>query len=284
MRCQVLTDAAGFWRLSSAFLLADPVLNHVILTTIASRLQDPDAAREREVFAALVDGSGAVVGAAMRTPPYQAYISAMPPEAVETLVDALLSACPDNAGVGGTVGEADAFAAAWARRTGARIETRMRQRIHRLDEPTPPRPAAAGGWRQAGAADRDLLVRWSEAFEREAEGHVSGEVVGAVASRLAGGRAFLWESGGEPVCYAARTAAEGGVVRIGPVYTPPAHRRHGFAAALVFAIGESALAGGAERLMLYTDLANPTANRVYHRIGYRPFADVALLAFSAPPA
>lgn len=282
MRCEVHTDAGAFWRRASAFLLAEPVLNHVILTMVGTRAERPDAAGPGEIYAAVVDGSGAVVGAAMRTPPHEAYVSPMPPAAVEALVDTLVAVCPGNAGVGGTVAESDSFAAGWARRTGARVELRMRQRIHRLDEPTPPAPVP-GGWRCADAADRDLLIQWSEAFEREAEGHASGRADAAVDARIGTRRAFLWEAG-VPVCYAGRTEARGGVVRIGPVYTPPRHRRHGFAAALVHALGGAALRDDASRVMLYTDLGNATANGVYHRIGYRPLADVHLHTFWPPPA
>jgi len=51
--------------------------------------------------------------------------------------------------------------------------------------------------------------------------------------------------------------------RIGPVYTPPEHRGHGYAAAVTAAAARGALERGARQVLLYTDLANPTTNRLY---------------------
>ena len=42
------------------------------------------------------------------------------------------------------------------------------------------------------------------------------------------------------------------------------------------------LAGGRRRCYLYTDLANPTSNAIYRRIGYRQVAESAEFAFEAP--
>jgi predicted GNAT family acetyltransferase len=64
-----------------------------------------------------------------------------------------------------------------------------------------------------------------------------------------------------------------GVVRIGPVYTPPQHRRRGYAGSAVAAASRRALAEGATRCMLFTDLANPTSNKIYAEVGYRRCAD-----------
>jgi predicted GNAT family acetyltransferase len=44
-------------------------------------------------------------------------------------------------------------------------------------------------------------------------------------------------------------------------------------------LSQHALAHGAERVLLHTDLANPTSNGVYQRIGYRPVHDVTEFEF-----
>src|SRR5207302_1209249 len=143
-----------------------------------------------------------VVGAAMRTPPHDIYVSPMPLAAMEPLADALLAACPDARGVGGTVEEAEAFAAAWARRTGARPEVRMRTRIYRLDAVVPPERPPAGAWRQATPADRELLLPWTEAFHLDVEPDtpVPPGIGADLDTRIASGRALVWVDG-EPVSY-----------------------------------------------------------------------------------
>jgi predicted GNAT family acetyltransferase len=59
-------------------------------------------------------------------------------------------------------------------------------------------------------------------------------------------------------------------VRIGPVYTPPERRARGYAGSAVAAASRRALAGGADTCMLFTDLSNPTSNKIYAEVGYTP--------------
>lgn len=70
-------------------------------------------------------------------------------------------------------------------------------------------------------------------------------------------------------------------VRIGPVYTPPAERGRGYASALVASISRDRLDEGKRFCFLFTDLANPTSNRIYERIGYERVCESAQIAFKA---
>jgi predicted GNAT family acetyltransferase len=92
---------------------------------------------------------------------------------------------------------------------------------------------------------------------------------------------LLWEVDGAPVAQATARPVVAGMSRIGPVYTPPEHRRHGYAAAVTAAASRWALDQGAQRVLLFTDLANPITNRLYPRIGYRPLHDTVELRFAA---
>jgi predicted GNAT family acetyltransferase len=64
-----------------------------------------------------------------------------------------------------------------------------------------------------------------------------------------------------------------GVVRVGPVWTPPDLRGRGYASALVAATTALALERGARRCMLFADVANATSNAIYRRIGFERVAD-----------
>ena len=63
-------------------------------------------------------------------------------------------------------------------------------------------------------------------------------------------------------------------VRVTLVYTPPAVRGHGYASSCVAALSALLLASGRKYCFLFTDLANPTSNSIYTKIGYRPVCDV----------
>ena len=69
-----------------------------------------------------------------------------------------------------------------------------------------------------------------------------------------------------------------GQARVSLVRTPPEERGRGFAGAVTSAVSRAALDAGAEQVLLFTDLANPTSNALYQRLGYRPLADHAALA------
>ena len=73
-----------------------------------------------------------------------------------------------------------------------------------------------------------------------------------------------------------------GVARIAPVYTPPEHRGRGYASNAVAALRRRALERGVRSCMLYTDLANPTSNAIYQKIGYRPVCDSRNYRFASP--
>jgi predicted GNAT family acetyltransferase len=167
---------------------------------------------------------------------------------------------------------ARAIVAAWIGRAGGRAECRMRQAMHLLSEVRdPPRPAR-GRLRTAREGEQSLLVAWERAFLVEAG--VTGLELAArtVSARLADGAQLVWDDDG-PVSTLTLSPAIAGVRRIGPVYTPPEHRRRGYASSAVAAASRRALAGGASRCMLFTDLTNPTSNKIYAAVGFRRCGD-----------
>lgn len=87
----------------------------------------------------------------------------------------------------------------------------------------------------------------------------------------------MWEDG-ETLSMAVGREPLEGVVRISEVYTPPDKRNRGYAAACVHALSAQHRDAGF-RSILYTDLANPTANSIYRRIGYRAVAEVLRYRF-----
>lgn len=74
-----------------------------------------------------------------------------------------------------------------------------------------------------------------------------------------------------------------GVVRISGVYTPPDRRGRGYASGCVAAASGYALGSVAHTCVLYTDLRNPTSNRIYAKLGYRPVADVTTWRYAQRP-
>jgi predicted GNAT family acetyltransferase len=167
------------------------------------------------------------------------------------------------------------LAAAVARAYGARVGGRPAldhvSRLYRLDAVVPP-PPVPGRLRPLTAGEVGLLERWTADFSREA--HVPPDIAPGVAARLVEqGRQLVWEVGGEPVCLVGHRPPVAGVPRLGPVWTPPRHRRRGYAGAAVAAVCARLLAAGAPAVVLFADTGNPTSTGVYTRLGFRPVAD-----------
>ncbi len=81
---------------------------------------------------------------------------------------------------------------------------------------------------------------------------------------------------------AGATPETAGQVRIAPVYTPAALRGRGYAGAATAEVSRAAREAGVAEVLLFTDLANPTSNGLYRRIGYRPVADFSVWRFAGP--
>ena len=69
-------------------------------------------------------------------------------------------------------------------------------------------------------------------------------------------------------------------IRIGPVYTPPDLRGRGYATVARRRALAALLDGGRRFCFLFTDLANPTSNAIYERIGYVRVCESAMVAFA----
>jgi predicted GNAT family acetyltransferase len=243
------------------------VLATVLMTVLDGSHRDP-----LPLFAIGITEQDGVSFAAMRTPPWPLLTSPLGPGGAEDLVDLWLEADPDVAGVSGVPDTARGIAAAWERRTGGTSRRTFSEAMHVLEQVhEPPRPAP-GALRLPRSDERDLLVVWMREFVTEAGLVGAAQSEQMVDSRMGQEGLLVWDDG-QPVSLVGVNPAVAGVVRIGPVYTPLQFRRRGYAGSAVAAVSRRALAGGAQRCMLFTDLANPTSNKIYAEVGYRRCGD-----------
>ncbi|MFB6985903.1 MULTISPECIES: GNAT family N-acetyltransferase [unclassified Streptomyces] len=264
----VFLDAAG------ASLAARPAENTLVLTVTATlRRNGPHAYGDRAPLLGWWRGAdGEVAGTLVQTPPYPPLLGTVAPEAVAPLAASL-----PLTRINADRATAEALAATWP---GHRVD--QEQRLHRLGTLVPPSPAPSGRPRAATAADRALLVRWHRAFADEV-GQPTTHAERLVDERTAAGTLTLWEDGGVPVSMAGVSPRIAGTVRIAPVYTPAEHRGRGYAAAVTAEVGRAAREAGVREVLLFTDLANPTSNGVYRRIGFRAVADRLLISSAKEP-
>ena len=258
-------------------LLRQPVRHSLVLSILERRLLDPLPGR---YWVASRDRG--CVGLAMQSPPHMpALLTPMPAWAAAALADGIAQSGPDDVpGVIAEAATAAAFAGQWSEATGAAVTPVEGERLYRLARLIAP-PAAPGHLRLATAADAPVLLEWWRAFSAETATEAELAAEQAVARDLLSQRLFVWEDQG-PRSMCRATPAVAGVSRIAAVYTPPQWRRSGYAAAAVAALCETIQRGDGALPVLYTQLANPTSNRIYRRLGFRAVAEVLRYRFSPP--
>lgn len=264
--------------------LAAREAEHNLIFGICSWLRsNPELVDDAPGFLSVTNTEGRVVAASLRTPPHNQVLSTVDDAAaVDLLADALR-----GEQLPGALGPRDVvarFADRWTAGGSSRWLLGTRERIFRLERVIAP-PSPPGAWRFLGGHDRDVVARWLVAFGREAvpDDPPIAEPLG-VAERWinqVGRRGYLWEVGGVPVSLVGAGGETPRGIRIGPVYTPPEHRGRGYASALTAAASQDQLDRGRRFVFLFTDLANPTSNKIYRAIGYEPVIDMDLLRFEA---
>ncbi|MFF8275000.1 GNAT family N-acetyltransferase [Streptomyces lateritius] len=277
MTWHITEDAAAFRAAADDHLAADPARNTVLLTLSEGARRRPLASAR---YGWWTEADGRVTGAFLFTLPHEPALGPMPPDAARALVHVL----PDAREVTSVRGEeetAAAFAQELAAQTGRRWTTTRRMRLYRLGALTPPDPAPHGRMRTATAEDIPFAVAWMEAFARDI-GETDDEVDHAphVEARVADRRLHFWETDDGPVSMASVSRIVAGQARVSPVYTPPEARGRGYAGAVTSAVSRAVLDAGARQVLLFTDLANPTSNALYQRLGYRPVTDHVGLTFA----
>jgi predicted GNAT family acetyltransferase len=277
----VLTeDLAEYVATAGEFLRSRPV-QHTIQLTVVESLRARGLAtfgQPAPLFGWWRAPGGEIAAALLHTPPYPVLLTSLPEEAAQLLAEALLARGRPLPGVNAEQSAAAAFAAAWSALTGASAHLARRSRLFRLGQLTPPAPLPPGAPRVATVADRTLLESWLVAFGEEIN-DVQRDAAEVIADRVSYGGLTLWEVGGTAVALAGLNRPAAGVVRVGPVYTPREHRQRGYGGAVTTAVCRAGLGAGAAEVVLFTDLANPTSNALYQRLGFLAVDDLTGLSF-----
>ena len=265
------------------FLCANPIGNTVALGVAIRLDRNPREPQPGDCYGWWTDAAGEIGAAFSTQAPFAVTLSAgMPHEAVRSLAGAWLESGHDRpSGVFGPVETAETIASDFAERTGGsyRVKPKHAMRLFEFAEPAPPDPAPRGEHRLATLEDLQVVVRWDNAFLTDCGIPLSPKTEPLVRARIEEGRGVLWTVDGEPVATAAYLPVVAETARITAVFTPPEHRRHGYAAGVTWAATQAAQADGAKHVLLHTDLSNPTSNKIYQKLGYRPVHDVTEFEF-----
>ncbi len=294
--------ALEFFDEPEAFLLAaeevlarEPVLGSVIasVTTRTARELADGHDSWAEVGApfdrwwlVVRDDAGRVVSAAMRTAPFRPHPTfAMPmPEAAARELAVVLHARGELlGGANGALPGAEVLARETARLWGGELVVAKGSRLWEAVSVEVP-PAPEGRLRRATEDDAATVLAWFREFHVEADQQAgrepdpaSGEhnTMDSVLGRIREGVEWVWELPDGTLAHLSGSGVPAyGVARVGPVYTPQEFRGRGIASYVVGELTRRGLDAGV-RMCLFTDTANPTSNKIYAGLGYRPVVDMA---------
>jgi uncharacterized protein len=288
MKLQTYLEPADFLNAAQPFMEERETANNLILGVTLRLKEKPEWTDEQPYLAVVQDEEEkAITLAAAITPPHNLLLAYRPeaaPAEVEAGLQALAANLQENGwSVPGVIAESELsrrFAQIWAALRGKRFHVETEERVYELRQVIPPPHPPSGKLRTAASQDLETVVAWHMAFNTEIFGSADASFSRKTVSRRIGsGDIYLWDDGG-PVSMALRTRPTVHGESVGGVYTPPEMRGHGYASACVAAVSRIILDSGKQHCNLFTDLANPTSNSIYQKIGYRPVCDFTVHIFS----
>jgi uncharacterized protein len=281
MELTVHDSAEGFLATAGAFLKTSEAENSIV-TIAAARMASGPTGDDAGAYLASVAQDGVVVAAALQGGAGGMLLTAAPAPALMLLAADMSARCRAPRSMVGPLDACETFAREWAGRTGQEHSLRFHLRHYELHRPPPP-PRTRGHMRVPAPHEHELLLAWQLAFIDEA--HLAEDfprAQRAFARRLEQGTIRVWDDDG---VVALAGYGDGGtdVARIAPVFTPPEYRRRSYASALVGGLSRELFEKGKRALFLTADVANPTSNGIYRRIGFVSAADHYHFDFLFPP-
>ena len=225
-----------------------------------------------------VEEGGNIVLAAIMTPPKNVVLSfTRKLKSIDELIKHLELNKISIPGVLGFKKGSKRFAKAWSKINSISFELVMNERIYKLEDVN----EQVLGKREFIKADltrESIILNWTKLFIEEAlPGEISDfndEYVQVIKDRIKNGRYFILMDRNEPVSmvHKAGKTPNGNLINL--VYTPPHLRQNGYATEIVANISKLLLAEGNKFCFLFTDLSNPTSNKIYQDVGYKPIIDM----------
>jgi predicted GNAT family acetyltransferase len=275
MKVELVGSVQEFLATTATFRAADPLRTNVI-GSVALSIADGDRTYDDYRWWVVRDDTRRIVGIAMRTAPFNMVVTSMSSDAARELGRSVAQFDDSLPGITGSKDVIEALVEGYVGSNSAgsrrRLTEARRDLLYELEELVT--PDVEGFARPAHHDDLELLAPMMSEFLRETEQmRISvSESHDSTRRKINEGSLYCWVVSGDVVAIAghANVVATGSIVigRVGPVYTPPQHRRHGYASAVTAHVTRSLIEGGA-RVMLFTDAANPTSNSIYQAIGYR---------------
>lgn len=265
---------------------AEPILEERedVYSLFFGVLQAIKAGRYENPFMAIIEENGEVLALCQMTPPHPLNLIFVDDKRSEECMDLFITNLLDLAiqvpSIISIKRDAYCFAEKWGEKTGMRTDLLFDQGLYRLDKVDETLEKSPGTWRLAEEKDCPDIEKWFNLFEADAGLQMTAaeEVKQRVALFVEGREVFLWTYDGEIVSMMKKARPTKRGVTVSFVFTPQEERRKGYARTMV-AVCSKELLKEYDFCVLYTDMMNPTSNKIYKEIGYEKIADSVHLEF-----
>ncbi|MDS9473070.1 GNAT family N-acetyltransferase [Sporosarcina pasteurii] len=235
-------------------------------------------------FMATIEHEGKVIALFQMTPPHPVNMIYLDESHLDACMELLIkTAIEENIKFSSIISMkswAKRFAEKWKNETGLEEQLLMDQGLYRLDAVNEQLKDSLGKWRLAVEKDCELIQNWYHLFEQDTSMPMSHATIvkERVQKFVKAREVFLWEDEGKVVSMMKKSRPTKNGITVSMVFTPKEERRKGYARTLVAAVSKELLKEY-NFCMLYTDLLNPTSNKIYQEIGYRKIADSVHIGF-----
>jgi uncharacterized protein len=220
--------------------------------------------------------NGVTVSAAIQTPPLNLILTSANRLQVETLAHYLTENNLSVPGVAGPAAVAEAFAEYWSQLNVKTHHLGMSQKLYKLEKVNFP-PAVNGEFEVVSQHKLNMVTAWLMAFAKESLPESERRDENAwreYAQRMINNKhAHFWTVNKNPVAVACASRPTANGMSVSFVYTAPEFRKNGYASALVAQLSQKILNMGMKFCVLYTDVTNPSSNKIYQTLGYSEISE-----------
>lgn len=247
-------------------------------------LQAIKAGVYEDPFMATIEEDGEVLALFQMTSPHPLNIILVDEDRMEEILDlaiqSLIALEIEIVSIISLKSWANRFAEKWEVKTAKSSKVLMDQGVYRLDQVDETLKESSGAWRFANERDCPLIGNWYNLFEKEAGLPVTSkeDVRSRVEKFVKEREVFLWIDKGKVVSMMKKSRPTKHSVTVSLVFTPQEERRKGYARTMVAECSKELLKDY-KFCVLYTDMMNPTSNKIYKEIGYKKIADSVQLGF-----
>jgi hypothetical protein len=265
---KIYEDSKLFWNEISPHLKAEEAKNSLCLGLSYIFQSDPSARLYQAALFGEEGFLGAVVGSSYLTNRNLLPSPVKSGDHAKQLFEAVKTAGIEITGVVAEAATANFYRELF-QKSGRQTKTHMTQGIYRCSKTRMPEIPKGLKFRRAQVSDIEKIGGWIESFHHEAVPHdppIKGQDVAE--AKINKNMIYVIEKDGGLLSMAAWSRDIETSCSVNMVFTPKSSRKNGYASIVTGMLTQHLLNSGKKETNLYTDMSNPTSNKIYQDLGY----------------